>query len=577
MLENYKKRSKEHLFRLIARRNEKTPNFALLLGAGASATSKVKTAAEMINEWQHQLHLQSKSTEDFDVWVKAQTWYNDEDAYGILFEKVCDQPSQRRIYVEECLKEAKPSWGYIYLANVIAGKYFNVVFTPNFDDLLNEACFLYTGCKPIVCAHDSAVSGIRVTSHRAKIIKLHGDFLYDSIKNTIKETDVLERNMQSKLMQFSREYGLVVIGYGGNDSSIMSLLDSMIKPSETENYFPNGIYWCHHKGGKISKKLDRLLQREKAYLVEIEGFDEFMAELHQFLGLTLPDSVRDPYRATTERLNGFVIQDPIKHPVIKQDADELDQKIKKHEQAISTKIPEGELDQLIPYGFLVTQASNEKNYDEVIKYSTKALAQDPRAEVMQLIVKAYLAKGQFEKALEIGNEAITKFPESVWCNAFRGRALVALGRFKDAIEGGKKMVSIAETTHQNLDVALVNLSNYLLLDENWQEALDTAEKGLTINPLEAIGILNRSIALKKMGRFEEAKVSLTKVLPNIAKSYLKAAVFAVLEDKENMLGQLALAVKEDVFNKFQARTDPDFEKYREDEDFLKLVEEEKKN
>ena len=195
MSESYKRRLAEHVFKLIARRNNSTPNFALLIGAGASATSGIRLASQMIDEWRHQLYAQSKSAEPFEKWLQKQSWYGDEEEYGILFEKVCDQPSQRRIYIEECVKNSTPSWGYIYLASLISNRYFNVIFTPNFDDLLNEACFLYTGCKPIVCAHDSAVAGIRVTSNRPKILKLHGDFLYDSIKNTIKETDVLEKNM----------------------------------------------------------------------------------------------------------------------------------------------------------------------------------------------------------------------------------------------------------------------------------------------------------------------------------------------------------------------------------------------
>lgn len=216
MLEERNKRDKNHLIHLIGRRSNRTPNFAFLIGAGASATSGVKTTTHMIAEWRLQLYKQSKSKNPFDVWLQKQDWYEDDDQYSILFEKVCDQSSQRRIYIEECVKDAKPSWGYIYLANIIAHNYFNVVFTPNFDDLLNEACFLYADLRPIVCAHDSAVVDIRVTSARPKIVKLHGDFLYDSIKNTISETETLEDNMRDKFKQFAREYGLVVIGYGGH-------------------------------------------------------------------------------------------------------------------------------------------------------------------------------------------------------------------------------------------------------------------------------------------------------------------------------------------------------------------------
>ena len=115
MSESYKRRPKDHVFRLVARRNNSTPNFALLVGAGASITSGVKLASQMVDEWRQQLYAQSKSAEPFRDWLQKQPWYGDDEEYGILFEKVCDQPSQRRIYIEECVKNATPSWGYIYL------------------------------------------------------------------------------------------------------------------------------------------------------------------------------------------------------------------------------------------------------------------------------------------------------------------------------------------------------------------------------------------------------------------------------------------------------------------------------
>ena len=160
MLEERNRRDKTHLINLVGRRSNNTPNFAFLIGAGASASSGVKTASGMMAEWRRQLYEQCSSDAPFEKWLKKQVWNKDDEEYSVLFEKVCDQPAQRRIYIEECVKDAKPSWGYIYLANVIAFNYFNVIFTPNFDDLLNEACFLYTDLRPIVCAHDSAVADI---------------------------------------------------------------------------------------------------------------------------------------------------------------------------------------------------------------------------------------------------------------------------------------------------------------------------------------------------------------------------------------------------------------------------------
>lgn len=290
----HNKRNIDHLVDLIITRNQEIPNFALLLGSGASINSGVRTAREMIDAWRIQLYERSRAKANFERWLRRQSWYESDDEYSLLFELVCDQPSQRRVYIEKCLKNAHPSWEYVYLTNLIKNDYFDVVLTTNFDDLISEACFLYSEeLRPIVCAHDSAISGIRVRSKRPKIIKLHGDFLYDNIKNTVRELETLEENMKRKIMQFAQEYGLVVVGYSGRDRSVMDVLEMLVR---SEEYLKQGIYWCVREGGEIGGRLRYLLRKDRVYLVEIPGFDEFMAYINDRAELELPAPVADPIK-----------------------------------------------------------------------------------------------------------------------------------------------------------------------------------------------------------------------------------------------------------------------------------------
>lgn len=572
MLEKLDKRDKIHLINLISRRSNNTPNFALLIGAGASASSGVKTASEMIDEWRRQLYEESKSTKPFEEWLKDQDFYEDDEEYGILFEKLCDQRSQRRIYIEECVKDTKPSWGYIYLANIIAHNYFNVIFTPNFDDLLNEACCLYADLKPIVCAHDSAVVDIRITSARPKIIKLHGDFLYDSIKNTVRETETLEENMREKFKQFSREYGLVVIGYGGNDRSIIDILDTMLK---SEGYFSNGLYWCIRKEGKVSKKLDRLMRRENTYYVEIESFDEFMAVLHEKLGLTLPDTVRDPYKAIAERLNTFILpKEKIEHPIIKKDVAELEKQVKKFEQVVTGEVPKKEIkefDKLVPYHFLGDIEYRNKIYKKALLYYEKALLQNPNdLEVMSNLGLSYTWLEDFDKALEMSENMVSQDPNNFICYQSKGRSLLRLDRLEDALNNYTQALSLTKRPVQTASI-LIDRSNALLIIGKWGEALSDAEKALQIGPESDAGIITKCIALKKLDRKEEATKIIQDILPILKNKYFRSCAFSVLGDKKSMLMELKMAIDEDSGNKVNAKFDPDFVDYREDPDFRRLV------
>ncbi len=570
MLDDHKKRDIKHLINLISKRSNHTPNFSFLIGAGASSSSGIKTAGQMIDGWRRQLYEQSESNEPIEEWLIKQNWYEDDEEYSILFEKVCDQRSQRRICIEDCVKDATPSWGYIYLANIIAHQYCNIAFTPNFDDLINEACFLYTDLRPIMCAHDSAVVDIRVTSARPKIIKLHGDFLYDSMKNTVRETETLEKNMRDKFMQFAREYGLVVIGYGGNDRSIMDTLDILLR---SDSYFPNGLYWCVKDEGKVSKKLDRLMRRDNVYWVKIDGFDEFMSELHEELGIPLPDAVRDPYKATTERLNRFILPEAlVTNDIIKDDIKELEEQVKIFERIISGEARGEEYDKFVPYKFIGDREYSRHEYENALNYYEKALIQNPdEIYIMGKVVESFIPLEQFSDADKMAEKMIKQHPKNYLGYLCKGLTLNHVNKSEDAIKVYIEALKYAGDKATEQKSTLTSKSNSLLIIGKWGEALSDAEKALEIAPNSQAALINKCIALKKLNRKEEAYKIIEDALPNFKAKYISACAFACLGNKDNMLKELERAIYEDRKNRVQAKIDPDFADYREDPDFKKLV------
>lgn len=289
----HKKRSIADLIRFIGNTAEssdketiKTPNYSILLGAGASVTSGVRSGQTLVNEWKKQVYEESNnnrytSIDEFFQPGNAPSWYEESNSYSTLFENRFDLQRHRRMFVEREVSKAKPSMGYAYLVKLIENGFFNTVFTTNFDDLLNEAFYRFSKNRPIVCAHDSSISGVTVTSTRPKIIKLHGDYLYENIKATLRETESLETNMKMKFQEFAKDFGLIVIGYSGQDRSIMDILNYLL---QKEDYFKNGIFWCIKKGVEdISGELKKLLWKDRVYYVEIDGFDELFADLNHQL------------------------------------------------------------------------------------------------------------------------------------------------------------------------------------------------------------------------------------------------------------------------------------------------------
>lgn len=276
----HKERHVSDLASFLKNKCENTPNYTLLLGAGCSVTSGISTGAALVKQWKTEVYEAEKengmSEEEF--WKEQYQWYDPRNPYSSLFQKKYDLPRQRRIFVENQVAEKNPAIGYAYLVKLIENNYFNTVFTTNFDDLINEAFYRFSSQRPIVCAHDSSISSVTVTSRRPKIIKLHGDYLFDDIKSTLRETESLNDNMKAKFIEFAKDHGLVVIGYAGNDRSIMDILSMLL---QKEEYFKHGIYWCIREGEEsISDELRQLLWKDRVYYVKVKGFDELMAELN---------------------------------------------------------------------------------------------------------------------------------------------------------------------------------------------------------------------------------------------------------------------------------------------------------
>lgn len=519
-------RSGDTLIDAILTRNGNVPNFALFLGSGASSTSYVKTASEMINEWRRRLYERSGTRKSFDKWLKKQEWYDTDDEYALLFELMYDTCPLRRAYIEECLKDAHPGWGYAYSTNLLKHDVFNVVFTTNFDDLINEACFLYSDVRPLVCAHDSAVSGIRITSARPKIIKLHGDFLFDSIKNTVRELETLESNIKEKLKQFAREYGLVVVGYSGRDRSVMDILDMLVLQGE---YFKQGIYWCEREGEeKKGKRLSTLLRRDNVYLTKIAGFDEFMAEISYSAEYGLPRQVAEPLLVAEEKARLFTTLpgSTSNSKIINDDRDRI---IKNLSQASSHKIVGDHL----PPAFRVAVLRQKRELEIALEEVEKAYEKDPN--------DTFIAWEKANLLDKLGGD-LKKLKDLIYTRPVG----------KDPIWDGSK-------------------AYFLLRTNDNHDAQKIAEEVLKSDPTDDIARINLAIALKRLGRHREMEKELLILEKHVIKEDVQAGIAALRRDKNEMLILLEKALDKGLITPDQVGRFVVFENYWQDNDLAKLL------
>jgi hypothetical protein len=83
--------------------------------------------------------------------------------------------------------------------------------------------------------------------------------------------------------------------------------------------------WCIRKGDKPRQRVENLLRKDRVHLIEIEGFDQFMALLHHRAGVELPVAVVNPMQVAEQRSRIFCSVPKLlyENPIIRRDIERV--------------------------------------------------------------------------------------------------------------------------------------------------------------------------------------------------------------------------------------------------------------
>ena len=282
-------------------------NLMWLLGAGASASAGVPTAADMAWEFKQQLFISQRRishqvTSDLSnpiIRSRLQTHidslgrlppFGSPDEYAALFEEVYPAEVDRRTYLDAKLAGAKPSYGHIALATLMRASRAPLIWTTNFDTLIADACakvYDTTSALTTVALDAPELAAQAIQDKRWPVdVKLHGDFRFRKLKNTPDELRHQDTRLRQTLVDSCRQFGLVVVGYSGRDDSIMDTLEEALR---SPGAFQNGLFWLHRGNEPPLPRVATLLTqanrlRVEVGLIRIENFDEELSDLVRLIG-----------------------------------------------------------------------------------------------------------------------------------------------------------------------------------------------------------------------------------------------------------------------------------------------------
>lgn len=216
--------------------------------------------------------------------------------YAAAFEAVYPQPRHRRQYIDDAISKGTQCFGHRVLGSLLAARKVDCVFTTNFDPLIEESALSANAllpaaerARPTVAAIDSSERAMRSLSESdwPLVAKLHGDYQSTSIKNTGSELEKQDEHMRHVLVEASKRFGMVFVGYSGRDASIMEALTSVLRETMP---FPNGLYWVTSSASRLLPEVSKFLELARlagvdVAVVECRTFDELAADVIQHIDL----------------------------------------------------------------------------------------------------------------------------------------------------------------------------------------------------------------------------------------------------------------------------------------------------
>jgi len=277
------------------------PRISWLFGAGASAAAGVPTAWQATWDWKRRIYSSEKNIRltaldlaDPQIRARIQRYFDgqsgcppedSDEEYSYYFERAYPHAENRRAYVEQMIAEAKPGFGHLAFAVLMSLGKVGVIWTTNFDRVIEDAAAQVFGATGplIVSSMDTpqiavdALQGQRIPL----LVKLHGDFQSDRLKNIKAELQAQDASLRESLRRASARYGLAVVGYSGRDASVMEAVRQGL--DEPDGYSA-GLYWFVRGSDRRPPAVEQLISDAtakgiSAHIIEYESVEDLFGRL----------------------------------------------------------------------------------------------------------------------------------------------------------------------------------------------------------------------------------------------------------------------------------------------------------
>jgi hypothetical protein len=254
-------------------------SYAFFLGSGVSRDAGVPTGGEVFWLAVGDLYRLENVSEQTPAEDALRTWLTETDraalGYSDILERIAPDAATRRDYLAKHFEGVEPGPTHERLADLADRGVVRVFVTTNFDRLLEQA-LRTRGIEPIVVTSDTDFDVAPGREHaRCYVLKPHGDYLQQTIRNTPAELAQLPLAMTAELEEVVSRYGLVVLGYSGVDEAIKRAMQN-----RRSRY---GTYWLARS--ELAEPARTLVEQMHARVITRDTAAEFLGDLDRRLAV----------------------------------------------------------------------------------------------------------------------------------------------------------------------------------------------------------------------------------------------------------------------------------------------------
>jgi hypothetical protein len=210
-----------------------------------------------------------KATQNLDDWWRKRA--EAEPTYSAMLAAAFPTTEERRRYLAGFFEKAEPTDAHRQLAAWAKAGLVRVFVTTNFDRLLERALEDVGVSITSVSIGEQVASAPPREHSGAYVLKLHGDYGTLRLRNTVEELEELDPEIESEFSLILERYGLIVLGYAGDDPAVMRTIER-----RGTRY---GFYWAIR--GEPSQTQTQLLKAVGGQAVAVSDIAEFLTDIER--------------------------------------------------------------------------------------------------------------------------------------------------------------------------------------------------------------------------------------------------------------------------------------------------------